>query len=119
MYNTTQALVRIEVGRSPVLSAQKPTSADDLLAPATGLIAYPNPATEHTTVNFSLSTPGKYSLDLYDIRGAKIMTLAAGLAAANKAIALEVNVAGYAKGVYLLKLLTVKGVSTQRLLIQR
>ena len=116
---TATASVQVEVGRTPIMMARKPNAVDDILAPAAGLTAYPNPATDRATVNFSLAAAGKYTLEMYDIRGAKVKTLAAGQAQANKAVTVEVNVADYAKGIYLLKLVTDKGVSSQRLMIQR
>ncbi|GEO07109.1 hypothetical protein AAE02nite_47730 [Adhaeribacter aerolatus] len=112
------AMVLIGVGRSPGIMARQPNAAD-ILAPPVGLTAYPNPASEKATVNFSLAAATQYTLEIYDIRGAKLKTLAAGQAQANKAVILEVNVADYAKGIYLLKLQTDHEVISQRLLIGR
>jgi hypothetical protein len=56
---------------------------------------------------------------MYDIRGAKLKTWATGKAEANKLLEVKLNVADYAKGVYLLKLQTDHGVMSQRLLIGR
>ncbi|KAA5541721.1 T9SS type A sorting domain-containing protein, partial [Adhaeribacter rhizoryzae] len=81
--------------------------------------AYPNPAVEQATINFSLPQAGKYSLELYDLRGAKVKTLASGTGKANQNLEVAVNVASYAKGVYLLKLVTDKQVAAKRLLVGR
>jgi hypothetical protein len=117
---TATASVRVGVGRAPVMMARRPATNDDLFAPATaGLTAYPNPVHDRATVNFSLAEAGKYSLDLYDIRGAKVKTIYSGKAEANRVMHIEVNVTDYAKGVYLLKLITDKGVFSERLMIER
>ncbi|GEO07110.1 hypothetical protein AAE02nite_47740 [Adhaeribacter aerolatus] len=116
---TATSSVRVEVGRTPTLLTHQPAAGEDLLALPATLTVYPNPATDKATVNFSLTTAGKYTLDLYDIRGAKVKTLASGKTPANKALEVKVNVGEFAKGIYLLKLQTDQGVSSQRLLIQR
>lgn len=113
------AMVLIGVGRSPGIMARQTNAAQDILTPTPGLTAYPNPATEKATVNFSLATATKYILEMYDIRGAKLKTLATGQAQAHKVVEVEVNVANYAKGVYLLKLQTDHEVISRRLLIGR
>ncbi|MDB5261317.1 MAG: hypothetical protein JWQ14_598 [Adhaeribacter sp.] len=85
----------------------------------TGLIVYPNPATGKTNLAISLAMPGKYTLELYDIRGAKVKTLATGQAGDNEYFTLQVDVASYAEGVYLLKLITGEEVLTKRISIKR
>jgi len=115
---TSAAMVLIGVGRSPIIMARQPEAAD-ILAPSTGLTIYPNPAADRATLNFSLAAAGQYSLEMYDIRGAKVKTLTSGQAQANKALMVEMNLADYAKGVYLLKLQTEHEVRSQRLLIER
>jgi hypothetical protein len=117
---TATASVRVEVGRMPLIMVRKSVIGDDLLiSSAVDLTTYPNPAKDRATVKFSLAEAGKYSLELYDIRGAKVKTISSGKAEANQALEWEVNVAKYAKGVYLLKLVTDKSVSSKRLLIER
>ena len=37
---------------------------------------YPNPANNSTTVNVSLSTPQEISLEIYDVQGRLVKTLA-------------------------------------------
>ncbi|WP_146905887.1 T9SS type A sorting domain-containing protein, partial [Adhaeribacter aerolatus] len=116
---TATTMVRVEVGRTPITMARRPATGDDLFSATTGLTAYPNPVVERATVNFSLATPGPYTLDLYDLRGSKVKTLASGTAKANQNLTVDVNVAGYAQGVYLLKLVTDQGSSSKRLLVGR
>ncbi|GEO07111.1 hypothetical protein AAE02nite_47750 [Adhaeribacter aerolatus] len=116
---TATASIRIEVGHSLIMMARQPNGANDILALPAALTVYPNPATEKAIVNFSLTTAGKYTLDLYDIHGAKVKTLASGKTPANKALEVKVNVGEFTKGVYLLKLQTEQGIYSQRLLIQR
>jgi len=120
LHLTAMATVKVEVGRTPTLLNRRPNINADLLTPNFNrLIASPNPAIDKATVNLSLNTPGQFTLDLYDIRGAKVKTLAAGHAGDNKPLELQVNVAGFTNGVYLLRLQTDHDVSSARLLIQR
>ncbi|KAA5539547.1 T9SS type A sorting domain-containing protein [Adhaeribacter rhizoryzae] len=115
---TATTMVQVGVGRAPIMLARK-AGSDDLFSSTAGLTAYPNPAIEQATINFSLPQAGKYSLELYDLRGAKVKTLASGTAKANQNLEIAVNVASYAKGVYLLKLVTDKQVAAKRLLVGR
>jgi hypothetical protein len=104
----------------PILDyAKNPGTTEAYVAKETGLTIYPNPVNDRATVNFTLATAGKYTLDLYDIRGAKVRTLAAGQTAADNALELKLNMADYANGVYLLKLVTDKGVETKRIAVRR
>ncbi|KAA5539958.1 T9SS type A sorting domain-containing protein [Adhaeribacter rhizoryzae] len=112
------AMVLIGVGRYPTTMARQP-NATDILTPPAGFMVYPNPAADRAIVNFSLAAATKYTLEMYDIRGAKVKTLATGQAQANKALTVKVNLADYGKGVYLLKLQTDHEVSSRRLLIGR
>jgi alpha-tubulin suppressor-like RCC1 family protein len=120
LHQTAMATVKVEVGRTPALLNQRPNTYADILSPnSKSLTAYPNPALDKVAVNFNLSTAGKYTLDLYDIRGAKIKTLATGQAQVNKATTVELNVSAFAKGIYLLKLQNNQGVTSQRIMIHR
>jgi uncharacterized protein len=88
----------------------------ELVTKEPGFEIYPNPASIRTTVAFTLAESGKYTLDLYDIKGVKLKTLSTGNSPGNKN--LEIELAGYARGVYVLKLVTSKKVTSKRLLIQ-
>src|SRR5690606_17151850 len=68
--------------------------------------AHPNPFSTSTAVSLTLSKGGAYLVALYDSRGAKVADLQQGLAVPGEKIALEVDGAGMAKGVYLLMLHT-------------
>ncbi|KAA5539959.1 RCC1 domain-containing protein [Adhaeribacter rhizoryzae] len=115
---TATASIQIMVGRSPALLALR-NEAAVWLKPANNLIVYPNPANNSATVNFSLATPGNYTLNMFDLKGSKMKTLATGKIEAHKVIAVEVDVTAFSKGIYLLQLQTEQGIRFQRLLIQR
>ncbi|GEO03234.1 hypothetical protein AAE02nite_08980 [Adhaeribacter aerolatus] len=86
---------------------------------AAGLLAYPNPATDRATVSFNLAAGGNYTLDLYDIRGAKVKTIASGKGQPDEQLSVELNAPDQAKGVYLIRLVTDKEVLTKRILFKR
>jgi alpha-tubulin suppressor-like RCC1 family protein len=80
---------------------------------------YPNPVRERATIEIGLPATGSYSLDLYDMRGAKVKTIRQGQAPAKPSLTVELDVAPYPKGVYLLRLETEQGVLSKRLIIER
>jgi hypothetical protein len=77
---------------------------------------YPNPITETTTVHFVLEEAGPYSLGLYNANGRLVKLLKKGQAKTGESNAIEVNGAKLARGLYLLRLQTSKGVKTAKLL---
>ncbi|KAA5542946.1 T9SS type A sorting domain-containing protein [Adhaeribacter rhizoryzae] len=120
-FNRT-ATISVQVlgaGTTALASAKKPTETETFLINESGLTVYPNPAKAQTTVAFTLATAGRYTLDLYDIRGAKVRTITAGQAQANKALTVEVPLGNIAEGIYLLKLQTDKGIATKRISVIR
>ena len=52
-----------------------PTGINDLSLGDMGLMSYPNPFSEHSTVVFELSAPSKVDLALYDLMGRKVQQL--------------------------------------------
>ena len=98
-------------------TAKNPVQIEEQVINNSGLAVFPNPAKDKTTATFSLKNAGSYKLDLFDLRGAKIKTIAAGQTLGSKT--LEVDISGYADGVYLIRLTTDHGQSTKRLIIRR
>ncbi|GEO04073.1 hypothetical protein AAE02nite_17370 [Adhaeribacter aerolatus] len=116
--NTANIGVQVgTAGANQMLATKNPSLASDLFEKGITLTAYPNPATDRATISFRVVKAGAYNLDLYDIRGAKVKSIAAGKAQATQALDLELNVSNYAKGIYLLKLITDEGILTKRLII--
>jgi hypothetical protein len=83
-----------------------------------GLAVYPNPVRDRAIIGINLKAAGSYSLDLYDIRGAKVRTIARGSAQNDGSLSVELNVAEYAKGIYLLRLVSDQGIFSKRLVIE-
>ncbi|KAA5542945.1 Ig-like domain-containing protein [Adhaeribacter rhizoryzae] len=106
-------------GQGILAAVKNPDVSEEILVNENILLVYPNPAKDQTTVNFTLATTGYYTLDLFDIRGAKIKTIVAGQALANKSFDVKLKVNDLAEGVYLLKLVTDKGVGIQRISVKR
>lgn len=84
-----------------------------------GLVAYPNPVVDRATVSFNLTEAGQYTLDLFDIRGAKVKTIASGKGRQDEQLSVEMAAPNQAKGVYLLRLVTDKQVLTKRILFKQ
>jgi hypothetical protein len=84
-----------------------------------GLVSYPNPATDRATISFNLAETGNYRLDLFDIRGAKVKTIASGKGQSDEQLSVELNAADQAKGVYLLRLVTDKQVLSKRIVFKQ
>lgn len=74
-------------------------SADALVQ---GFIAFPNPATEFTTLNFSSLQEGMATLKVTDLTGRTIMENTSVIVTGENSLRISVN--GWAKGVYSLKL---------------
>lgn len=82
------------------------------------LVAYPNPATSHATITFNLKTPGSYRLKLYDNNGKLVDTLKKGVLAENEQGTFELSTTKYAKGLYLLQLISDNEVISRRVILQ-
>ncbi|WP_071885484.1 family 43 glycosylhydrolase [Rufibacter tibetensis] len=81
------------------------------------LKAFPNPAYDHTTIEFSLPKAGKYKLALFDSNGKLVEALREGVAKSGESESVPLSTAKYAKGLYLLQLVTEQGVTSTRLVI--
>ncbi len=77
---------------------------------------YPNPFNPVTTIPFAIAEIGHVRLDIYDIRGGAVATLADNVFSPG-AYALEWNAAGYPSGVYLYRLETESLVETKKMLL--
>ena len=81
------------------------------------LSVYPNPVVESTVIQFSLSQISVIRIDLFDLRGRKIKTIAEGNfeGGSHELILKKENIP---EGVYLLQLQSGAGIHTQKLIIQ-
>ncbi|MEJ6981216.1 MBG domain-containing protein, partial [Pedobacter sp. P351] len=84
--------------------------------PKANLTSYPNPYKENATIAFSVPQDEDYKMDIYDMKGSLIKSLAGGRAKANSRI--EVNIDGNSTpaGIYILRLTTKSGVQTLRMI---
>ncbi len=79
---------------------------------------YPNPFNGMTNVLYSLASPGFITLELYDLLGRKVETLARGFQATGSH-EIKVNAAGLASGVYLCRLTTPDRAMTIKLVLEK
>ncbi len=85
----------------------------------TTLEAYPNPLASQTRIKTSIAEKGNYKVELFNMQGALIKTIATGNTGGNAVFTYDLDAARYAKGVYLIKLSTEKQIITKRIVIQR
>jgi hypothetical protein len=74
------------------------------------MILFPNPTSDRSLLNFSSATEGDYVLTLTDLSG-RVLNTVTGVAVAGENTA-EINVNGFAKGVYFVGL-TLNGETRQ------
>ena len=79
---------------------------------------YPNPASGAATVAFDLAAPAEVTVDVVDVLGRRVATLASGPQAAG-AVRLAVPTASLAPGLYLVRVQTEAGVASTRLTVTR
>ncbi|KAA5538523.1 Ig-like domain-containing protein, partial [Adhaeribacter rhizoryzae] len=115
--NTAFASVRV-LAPGELPSAKSPIINEIFQAAEPDFVIYPNPTNARTSVKFKLSSSGKYTLELYDSKGAKVKTVATGQAQAKKYETLEINLVNYAPGLYMLKLITDSKAASKPLVIQ-
>jgi endoglucanase len=117
----------IPFGASASLASAQKTSAQSALAlPATGdaasataattgLSVYPNPFTNHTTLEFALPQAGPATLEVYDVQNRLVRRLFAGSAEAGERRQFSLDGPSLPVGVYLVRLVTASQVYTQKL----
>lgn len=95
-------------------------SADELsiLPPSSLLPNFPNPFNPSTLLRFNLATPTTARLEVYDLRGRKIATLAYGYYSAGPH-QIQWNATGLPSGVYIYRLTTPSGSESRRCLLMK
>jgi hypothetical protein len=101
-------MVRLDVGF--------PGSIAEGGSPRISLRAWPNPAEAHTQVSFHLDKSTHMDLELIDINGRPVRTLASGMMAAGTH-EVDVDTRSLTSGVYNCTLRTVEGVTTRRVVV--
>jgi rhamnogalacturonan endolyase len=84
----------------------------------TRLSAYPNPLNAQSKVVFQLAKAGKYSLAVYDMKGALINVIGNGQAQSNKQISYNLDASKYSKGLYFIKLMTETEILMERIIVK-
>ena len=77
----------------------------------------PNPSAGQAQLAFKPAQNTSFEVALYDLKGARLSTLASGTAVANQTISLPVESSALANGIYLVKLTTGQTVITRRLVV--
>ena len=95
-----------------ITAAELPPSLD--AAP----VAFPNPASARAAVSFTLAEAADVAVDVVDLLGRTVATLADGARAAGP-VRLDVETAGLAPGLYVVRVRTESGVATTRLTVVR
>ncbi|MDX5436797.1 MAG: T9SS type A sorting domain-containing protein, partial [Pontibacter sp.] len=67
---------------------------------------YPNAFSDRTTIAFSFDKVESYALEVYDVKGALVKKVSAGVAEANKLYEFEVDGRSMAEGIYIARLVT-------------
>lgn len=83
------------------------------------LTAYPNPFTVRADVRFALRNAENYTISLFSVSGKQIRQLKTGSAKAGETVSVNVNGAGLANGLYLVRLVTKSETQTLRLVLNR
>ncbi len=113
-------LFQSATGKVWVLAGPGTTAAEETAAPAQAALrsVHPNPATETTTVTFDLAAAAPVRLAVYDVLGREVALVAEGSLAAGAHTA-TVATAGWASGVYVVRLEAGGSVETRRLTVVR
>ena len=77
---------------------------------------HPNPAASRTTIAFGLATAGRARLEVFDLAGRRVATLADGERAAGPH-AVEADVSGLGPGLYFYRLRSAAGEATRRMIV--
>ncbi|MFD2515234.1 MBG domain-containing protein [Pontibacter locisalis] len=101
----------------------KATSVETLFASESekrgNLYVYPNPFVDLATVSFTTEQGGDYTVLLYDSNGKLVRLLGEGTAKPGVVNKVEVNGEGLSKGLYIIRLKTVEGSKSMKLILNR
>jgi PKD repeat protein len=79
---------------------------------------YPNPFNPITQIEFGMPTPGHVRLDVYNVKGERVATLASGTYGMGFH-AVEWNAAGMSSGIYFYRLVTPNEILTKKMILLR
>lgn len=101
-----------------VTSGFLPIPQSTFIPGKTSITFFPNPASGHVSIFYSVPKAGRINLALYTSDGKLVKTLYQGMADKNSQRRVEVETGSLAAGIYLCRLRTVDGIFEERLLIQ-
>ncbi|OKL41402.1 hypothetical protein A3841_10095 [Pontibacter flavimaris] len=80
---------------------------------------YPNPYTDRITIAFSFEQEERFALEVYDVRGAIVKKVQAGVAEAGKLYEVEFSGGNLPEGVYFARLVSSSGVKTIKMVLKK
>ncbi|QIX62367.1 family 16 glycosylhydrolase [Hymenobacter sp. BT18] len=95
------------------------TTASKQPTSLTSVTVYPNPSVGRTVIAFTSLKASVYTAELYDLKGTCLRRIGTGRASGSQPVALELNAAELANGVYLIRIITDTEAVTKRLVISR
>ena len=78
---------------------------------------FPNPATNQTTIQFTLPHSSHVSVSVFDLSGKKLNTLIDEELQQGD-LSLQLNTTQYSKGIYFVRMISIDGIHTEKLIIQ-
>ncbi|NJB86431.1 hypothetical protein GGR26_002199 [Lewinella marina] len=114
--------VLVDRGEGPYLAVNKQafsTAATNPEGPQlSALEAFPNPGRSSTTIRYSVQSPGKVTIEVFDLLGQRVATLADGRHGAGEH-SIRLAAPGLADGEYVVTMTTQTGVSSVRVSLVR
>jgi len=108
-------MIRLRISKNPISLS----SLNDISTPAFNLNAYPNPAQNEATIEYTLNTNGNVVITLTDIMGRNVLTMNKGNQGANTTYRVALNTNNLNNGTYFYTL-NVNGVKqTKKLVINK
>ena len=109
-YSTKQVIIKVD---GDLLSG-----SGELFASGPELMIYPNPVSNTARVAFTLGKATPVNLDVFNMEGSKVRTLAAGHFASGDHV-VECITGQLPSGIYFIRMLTDEGISTRKMVIVR
>ncbi|MGB1248332.1 MAG: T9SS type A sorting domain-containing protein [Chitinophagales bacterium] len=114
-YSESKTLTILDGTQSPCVTTPPPTSIDEV-AFAQAMNLYPNPATTALTVSFELKNTADVEVSIFTLTG---QTIEARTLENTTNVVESFNVANLNSGVYIIRVKTEEGISTQRFVVSK
>ena len=83
------------------------------------MVAFPNPFTTATNLEFTLAKEGKYRVELIDIKGSLVSVIAEGEGQVNKYYSYEVGAEKLTTGMYIVRLISANEVKHLKIMLEK